>query len=343
MQTKKWVTKIRLILLGWAIHVAIVFIAVIGFNFFTHNHAGLSLGSFVAKQFAKTTDVFVGVVFLLLVEMVYHLPLGKWRSLWMAVIAFIIGCVPQVLLYWLVPERFTYRNVVTVSESIFFTGIYALLYSLMRDYLRLLFIKKEMALQQSINQLDALKAQLNPHFLFNSLNYLYGTALKEQASQTAEGIGQLADMMRYTVHGIQENFVPLTNELHFTRNYLAMQCARLPLTKHIHVTTYVVDTDNTTDNLLIAPLLLLPFIENAFKYGITMDEDCFVTIRIELHEKVLTLYTVNSINHRLSTHSGTNTGTSNAIQRLKLLYPDKYSLNQKQTGGEYSVQLTILM
>lgn len=215
---------------------------------------------------------------------------------------------------------------------------YACSYALVRDYFYRYNRKKDISLQQSQNELDALKAQLNPHFLFNSLNYLYGTALKENAIQTADGIDKLSDLLRYTVNGMKQNFVALTDEIQFIENYLALQKARLPLKESIKVNVQI----NLPQNgLQVAPLLLLSFIENAFKHGINMDEDCYVDLRITIEKNWLTMQITNSIVKAGSQFKSSNTGLGTTRKRLDLLYPNNYSLDLTDNGTTYSATLKL--
>lgn len=212
---------------------------------------------------------------------------------------------------------------------------YGFIYAWLREYFHQRILNKEIKLQQSKNELDALKAQLNPHFLFNSLNYLYGTALNENAQNTADGIDTLSAMMRYTISGVHEDFVPVENELSFIKNYLDIQQQRLPKKDNIDIKVKV---DAASSSLQIAPLLMLPFIENSFQYGISMDEPCFVHIEIKL-TNMLSLAVSNSISRNINRVNGNNTGIQNTVKRLELLYPGKYMLEQSHTETEYHTKL----
>lgn len=219
-------------------------------------------------------------------------------------------------------------------------GGYALIYGMVRKYLYDRAYQKEMQLQRSENELNALKAQLNPHFFFNSLNYLYGTALNEKAAKTADAISILSEMMRYTVSGMKENFVTIGEELKFIKSYLTLQRARLPEKDSI-VIEYKIVSDN--DDEKIAPLLLLSFIENAFKYGISIDHPCHINLNIKVHNGKLDMALTNRIIHEHDEIKGNNTGINNTRKRLELLYENKYTLHCADEGGEYKVLLSLLL
>ena len=174
--------------------------------------------------------------------------------------------------------------------------------------------------------------------VYHQSKRIVNKALNEKAPQTADGIDKLSEMMRYTISGIHENFVPLEKELKFIRHYLALQQARLPQKDSIQITVQI---PSSVPALQVAPLILLPFIENAFKYGISMDDPCFIFIKIELSGTSLTMEVGNSISSTPIEIKGNNTGIKNTVKRLKLLYADKYKLQQTNSETEYNITLTL--
>jgi hypothetical protein len=233
--------------------------------------------------------------------------------------------------------RFENDPLYPITSLLTYAG-YAIVYGMIRKYLYEKAHRKELQLQRFENELNALKAQLNPHFFFNGLNYLYGTALNEQAKKTAEAINIMSTMMRYSITGMKENFVPLAEELKFIKSYLAFQRARLPQKESIVIETHIA-LDN--EDQQIAPLLLLPFIENAFKYGVSIDHPCYIKIRIEVNNGRLTMTVDNRIINEHDEVKGNNTGIINTKKRLDLLYENNYSLQYGETGNEYKVTLTL--
>jgi len=344
--------QIRKLLANWLIHFCILWAAI---NLFTTasylyhvnvwgNYIYNTDGSAVTgwQHFLNTNyyqaDNLVIAIFLLLTEFNYQFLFKKLRWPLFTLSSLIAGVLSFFVLMLLEPARRLRMDVMTALQPILFTGGYAFVYALTRDYFYQLRYKKDIQIQQTENELNALKAQLNPHFLFNSLNYIYGTALKEGASLTAEGIEMLSEMMRYTIAGMHTNFVPLTRELKFIEHYLLLQQARLPVKECVSIDLRF---DANEPKLQIAPLLLLPFIENAFKYGISVDYPCFVAIKIEVGDKDLTMEVCNSIIKEHSEIKGNHIGIKNTIKRLELLYPDNYKLQQTNTGDKYMMLLTI--
>ncbi len=190
--------------------------------------------------------------------------------------------------------------------------------------------------QQLISELAYLKAQLQPHFFFNTLNNIYSLALK-QSKDTAPLVAKLAEMMRYMLYKADEKFVSLHEEITFIRNYVEVEKIRYRDTLTINF-----DEQGIDKNSNIGPLLLLPFIENAFKHGIEQETGSgFVNIVVCQVNRELTLEVTNSIaSNELSRKGGI--GLQNVKKRLLLLYPD-HILNIKHDEKNYNVNLTLLL
>lgn len=199
----------------------------------------------------------------------------------------------------------------------------------------------EAALAKSNADLQFLRSQINPHFLFNALNTLYGTAFKEKSEQTAEGIQKLGDMMRFMLYENNLDSIPMYKEIEYLKNYIALQKLRTQSSPHIHIEDNI---DETRCNRNIAPMLLIPFIENAFKHGISLLEKSWITIKLECVGPLISFEVRNSIHtdsesEREKGESGI--GLENVTERLKLLYPDKHELDISEDKTEFSVKLII--
>ncbi len=198
-----------------------------------------------------------------------------------------------------------------------------------------------MALGQTSADLSFLRSQINPHFLFNILNTLYGTALQEDAERTASGIQKLGDMMRFMLHENNQDRILLAREIEYLRNYIDLQLLRTVTSPGIVVEC---DINDALDGTYVAPMLLIPFVENAFKHGISLQERSW--IKISLHEADGSVYfdVHNSIHRKADSdpergHSGI--GLENVKQRLAMLYPGKHELVIRETAQEFFVHLTI--
>jgi sensor histidine kinase YesM len=192
--------------------------------------------------------------------------------------------------------------------------------------------------QRTQAELDALKAQVNPHFLFNSLNNIYGTAILEDSPRTAESIQQLSGIVRYVMEESRLQTTDIRRELRFIDDFVELQRIRLPNQDNIDIQV-TIDWDEKPAR--IVPLLLNPIIENAFKYGISMQYPCFVHVQLRVQEGTLHLTTENSVLARTDLERGTGLGLANVRQRLVLAYPERHTLTVSEGGNTFLIDLEI--
>lgn len=200
-------------------------------------------------------------------------------------------------------------------------------------------LKKELG--RSNANLDFLRSQINPHFLFNALNTLYGTALQEDAERTAQGIQMLGDMMRFMLHENHQPKILLSREIEYMRNYIDLQLLRTSASPDIVIQTNIEDV---VDDKFIAPMLLIPFVENAFKHGISLKNKSWIRVTLYCEQDKLFFDVYNS-NHPKSAQDTekdkSGIGLINVKQRLALLYPERHELIIRDTTTEYFVHLTL--
>ena len=264
------------------------------------------------------------LLFTFLAEVNYHF-IFRRRSTKLFVFGCFIGGVAEGI-YFVVADGLKYGLFGGISGTLPIIAVMPplfLVYALIRDYIHRRLHTAEYQLQQSKAELNTLKAQVNPHFFFNTLNSLYGTALEENATRTADSIDQLSGIMRYTMNEAREEYTDIKNELKFLEDYLHLQRLRLPDRKNIEVKTEI---NYDGKPCTIAPLLLIPFIENAFKYGISMDQECWVHICLTIKDKQLNLLVSNRILKESHHLQSLGTGIENTRRRLSLLYPTKHKL-----------------
>jgi sensor histidine kinase YesM len=184
-------------------------------------------------------------------------------------------------------------------------------------------------------ELKYLKTQLHPHFFFNTLNNIYALALK-QSTDTAPMIARLSAMMRYILYETEQPKVTLKNEIDFLTDYVAVWRWRRP-----NPITITFEVQGVDERHLIEPLLLLPFIENAFKHGIEEETgEGFVSVIVCMTESELNVEISNS-KPSIQRDPSVGIGLSNAIQRLELLYPGRYSLDIADNEKLYHLNLTL--
>ena len=185
-------------------------------------------------------------------------------------------------------------------------------------------------------ELSFLKAQVHPHFLFNTLNNIYSMAVTNH-NQTAESLLKLSNIMRYVTDEISEDFVPLQDEISCIRDYIDLQ--KLRTGNGVNVDFQVL---GDPANKKIAPLIFMSFIENVFKYGISKHESCTIRIMMAVQQIGISLFCQNRIMEQVNGKKVSGIGISNAKQRLDLLYPGKHSLNIDNRNGLFTVELVLL-
>ncbi len=199
-------------------------------------------------------------------------------------------------------------------------------------YQQLLKVREE----QLNAEISFLKAQINPHFLFNTLNSIYSLSLGK--SEMAPGaIVKLSSIMRYALNEATGKVVPLVAEMEYIRNYIELQSLRL--TGNVGVNFEVSGNANGVD---IAPFLLIPFVENAFKYGVNSEENSKIRINLDISEGRLCLNVVNNkVRLRQDIDNGTGIGIKTTRRRLQLTYPGRHRLHIDDDVAEFNVLLQI--
>lgn len=187
---------------------------------------------------------------------------------------------------------------------------------------------------------DFLKAQLNPHFLFNTLNNLYGMARRHDpmAPQTIAG---LAEMMRYTLYQSKESYVSLAQELAFLKNYISLEKIRHEAGSHIACNI----NEEGVGSQVIAPLLTFVFVENAFKYGLRSKNEGFLKIKVSVIQNIFNFIVLNdkqssSPPGRVGGAAG-GIGIQNVKKRLENLYPGKHHLQIEDRGDSFYVEMEV--
>lgn len=252
----------------------------------------------------------------------------------------------KVLSNWLFPDYY-FISYYQFGDLIQFSLVYLIITSLIKLSKGWFELNKkdhqirELEKQKIQAELQALKHQLDPHFLFNSLNTIYSMSLEEDP-RAAEAVLQLSDNMRYVLYQADTEEIELEQELDFIQNYIQLQKARLgedqvDIQLHIH--------ENLDQQTKVAPLLFLPFIENAFKHGLgKQDQEAFIHIFFKLKGQKLLFELHNSkaasVKKKGASDEG-GIGIPNARKRLKALYPGTHELSITTTDQQFSVYLSL--
>lgn len=185
-------------------------------------------------------------------------------------------------------------------------------------------------------ELLLLKSQINPHFLFNTLNSIYVLSITKD-DRASSAIVNLSGLMRYVIKEATDDKIPLQKELEYIRNYIDLQRARLGETTRI-----IFQCQGDPDDNEITPLLLITYIENAFKYGVNPDEDdCSIEVRIHIDQKQLRMSVFNRKVTDAKNVESTGIGIVNTAERLRLLYPGKHTIDIKEDNETYSITLSL--
>ena len=186
-------------------------------------------------------------------------------------------------------------------------------------------------------ELNALKAQINPHFLFNTLNNIYSLALRK-SDLAPEMVLKLSDMMRYVLYECNSGPVPVEREIQFIRNYIDLERIR-----HGEHASIRFSFESNPQDSRIEPLLLIPIVENSFKHGINAQMDkAFVDITLTVDSQKLRMNVMNSVSKNgVSKKGASGIGLDNVKKRLELIYPGKHLLKINATPEKYNVNLEL--
>ncbi len=207
------------------------------------------------------------------------------------------------------------------------------------DWFELEAKRKEVENEKLTAELNFLKAQINPHFLFNTLNNLYYLAYTK-SDNTTEVIAKLSQMMRYMIYDSNHPKVPLSKEIEYMENYISLE--RLRLNNQIPIKFTV---KGNVENAWIAPLIFITFLENAFKHGVSNNNpNAWVNISIELADYQCIYQVENSKpDEKSDVHEKSGIGLQNVQRRLELSYPDKFQLIMEDKPDKYIVNLNLTL
>lgn len=185
------------------------------------------------------------------------------------------------------------------------------------------------------SELSFLKSQVNPHFLFNTLNNLYSLA-NRRSEHTADAIMKLSHLMRYMLDEAKKDTVSLQNEINYLIDYIELQKLRMPDKSKV-----IFNLDGNSSDKEIEPMLLIPFVENAFKHGDIFSDDAEINISLRIDKNKLYFKVKNKVDKALVQDKTSGIGLNNLKQRLKLLYPNKHEFRLKEENEFFISSLII--
>jgi hypothetical protein len=211
------------------------------------------------------------------------------------------------------------------------------LYKFSKDWFRSNELTKQLQSEKLAAELDLLKFQIHPHFLFNTLNNIYSLALHEESPRTVQSLGKLGGMMHYMLEECQQEKVTIEQEIEYVKQYIDLQ--KLRMDKSIAVNAQIEITPEGK-LLKVSPMLMIPFIENAFKHGISISEPSFININIDVKEHALKVRVENSWHGSKIKNDSVGFGLKNVQRRLQTLYPG-HQLLTLQSGNTFVTDLTV--
>ncbi len=233
---------------------------------------------------------------------------------------------------WAYVRGVLFTNFIFTLFIMAMANLYALSLSWLRDTQR-----RELEEKEKLKaELALMKHQVQPHFLFNTLNNLFGLACEAGNEKVADGISKLAGIMRYMTYETAAEQVKLSQEVQYLQSYIDLQRLRIGDQLDIYF-----EFEGTPTTQQISPLLLLPFVENAFKHGISFVDPSPINISLNLKGDTLFLTVKNKIYPKKEKLEAGGFGLENVKQRLELIYPDNHTLEIKEENGFYEVDLCI--
>jgi len=238
-------------------------------------------------------------------------------------------------------EAFNFFNrntILSLFFSVYSVTISAIAIKLLKAWYASQQEKSELQNQSLISELALLRSQINPHFLFNTLNNI-DTLIPQNPERASNSIIKLSEIMRYMLYDSNADLVPLEKELDYIQSFISLQQLRLKNSGH---TQFKVKGDQV--GKMIPPMLFVPFVENAYKHGSKQKSKPGILINVEIKENTITFEVINSFvkDAVVSKDKTGGIGLQNIKRRLELLYKDKHELNIKNDDEKYHVVLKLI-
>ncbi|WP_316810344.1 sensor histidine kinase [Pedobacter heparinus] len=224
-----------------------------------------------------------------------------------------------------------------VVFAIFVSGFFVVVSALLKfaiDWFGTERIQRDLLSEKRDMELQFLKSQLNPHFLFNSLNNIYSLAY-QKSDKTADAILKLSEIMRYMIYESNDSWVSLSKEIAYVQSFIELQKLRFKDGAAVEFTI-----NGEIDDQPVVPLILISFVENAFKHGVANDPKDPIRINIIANQKILHFSITNKKNKHNKDQMG-GVGLNNVERRLQLLYPERYKLNIVNSATHYTSELML--
>ena len=245
---------------------------------------------------------------------------------------------PEIILeYGPATKRVNTSYNVYMLQALFISGFFTVISTLLKfsaDWFANERIQRNLETQKKDMELQFLKSQLNPHFLFNSLNNIYSLAY-QKSEKTPDAILKLSEIMRYMIYESNDSWVDLDKEIDYVKSFVELQKLRFKDGATVKITV-----EGEIDGQQIVPLLLISFVENAFKHGVANDPKDPIKINVVVDQKTLR-FSVSNKKNTANKDSMGGVGLNNVERRLQLLYPDQYQLTIENSATHYTTHLIL--
>ncbi len=266
-------------------------------------------------------------------------------SLWIIIVVILLSVLENTFDYLFAVFKTKDNNVslqigelLTTSIINLFFILLSVLYSIIRDWLKMEVVKRKLTEENLKLELNYLKSQISPHFLFNSLNNLYSIALKNDDKETASGLSKLSTLMRFMLDKSDKTTVLLDEEIEYLKSYVEIQKLRFLESDDINISFTII---GKTSHFNLPPFLLINFVENAFKHGVDYKALSEINIKIKIEGNEL-LFKIDNTNQDIKkTDTDLKVGLQNVKKRLDLIYGNNYDLIIKSDSQTYVIELTL--
>ena len=294
----------------------------------------------ISVVWSLSIALFYTNTFFLLPRWIQNRRLGNYALAFMALLLSVL--LLDYFLMWSFrsfPLRFEWMPNPRLLAYLLFSGL-SFAYFFIAEWVKGEQVKREMREHQLRTELNFLRSQIEPHFLFNSLNNLFYLAQETKHQELINGISSLSNMMRYMLYETNHETVPIKSEVLYLDHYIQLQKLKFATQDQIR---FHFEKKGDLENIAIAPMILLPFVENAFKYGINYEAQSFIELSLEGRSDQINFHVINSNHstiHKLKDDKN-GIGLENVKRRLQLIYPQRHSLVIEEKPETFHVRLQI--
>lgn len=329
----RWATV--LFVLFWAGYLAV-------FAYFTGVDRGMAFGSLMALDgaFFHLAAIYINLTYLVprLLQRGKNLQyVVAFTLLALVCIVLRMNAENAITTAFGMPTEGTVRHFLATAGLVIFFLLLFTMFKFSVDWFEQEKARRELETQRLAAELNYLKAQINPHFFFNTLNNLYSLAIKN-APETPDVILKLSELMRYMLYESKEERVELASELEYLKSFIDLQMLRISNGIDLRY-----DTHGNPDGITIQPMLFLPLVENAFKHARKNEKGFYIEVNLDVQPKHIAMEVANTYqaNTPAARKHSSGIGLQNVQRRLELLYPRQHQLIVTQTPEEYRIKLSV--